>query len=278
MRDPLRALSDALVDDPASLVFLELADRLLAAGDIAAAWRIAVRGRDRHPRLADAHDLVGRIAIEADDALAAAASWAEALRLDPSHLPARKGLAFVAFREGRTADALAQLAIAQSYAPEDIEIAAALATVSAARPVQVPAGSGDAASAAVAAASPEPRASRVDAFGEVDASAATLLLLGADGEVLAGRAADGDVAQGVAIGRALGGTSDEATRVTRLVQLGPWRMLTVEGSDASLMLVPAGDGGVLLGAAPTTTPMGALRRAVRSAAAHVEAVRAEDTW
>jgi len=273
VRDPLRVLSDALVDDPASLVFLELADRLLAAGDIRSAWRVAVRGRDRHPRLADAHDLVGRIAIEADDALAAASSWAEALRLDPTHLAARKGLAFVAFREGRMGDARAQLVIAQAQAPHDPEILAALAVVEEADDAAPPLAVGEAVPAPPAAP-----ARPAGPFGAIDDSAATLLLLGPDGEVLTGHYADGDVGRGVAMGRALGGTSDEATRVTRLVALGAWRMVTVEGTDATLMLAPAADGGVVLGAAPTTTPKGALRRVVRAAAAHVDAVHAEDTW
>ena len=57
MSDEIHRLSDELAHDPSSLAFLRLAELLRRGGDLAAAERVARRGRDRNPGLAAAHDL-----------------------------------------------------------------------------------------------------------------------------------------------------------------------------------------------------------------------------
>src|SRR5918995_7162 len=90
MADEIRRLSDDLARDPSSLVFMPLA----------VALRVAVRGLDRHPYVADAHDVLARIHADRGDLERAADEWVMALRLDPSHEQARLGLGFIDFRRG----------------------------------------------------------------------------------------------------------------------------------------------------------------------------------
>jgi hypothetical protein len=59
MADEIRRLSDDLARDPSSLLLL-LADALRRAGQLDLALRGALRGLDRHPYVADAHDVLAR--------------------------------------------------------------------------------------------------------------------------------------------------------------------------------------------------------------------------
>ena len=61
MADDIRALSAQLAQDPQSLVFLRLGEALRRKGQLEAALRVAMNGLERHPHLADAHDLYARI-------------------------------------------------------------------------------------------------------------------------------------------------------------------------------------------------------------------------
>ena len=67
MADEIRRLSDDLARDPSSLVFLPLADALRRAGQLDVALRVALRGLDRHPYVADAHDVLARIHADRGD-------------------------------------------------------------------------------------------------------------------------------------------------------------------------------------------------------------------
>src|SRR5215211_1642825 len=85
MADEIRRLSDDLARDPSSLVFMPLADALRRAGQVDVALRVALRGLDRHPYIADAHDVLARIHADRGDLDRAADEWEMALRLDPAH-------------------------------------------------------------------------------------------------------------------------------------------------------------------------------------------------
>src|SRR5690348_5449636 len=112
MADEIRRLSDDLARDPSSLVFMPLADALRRAGQLDVALRVALRGLDRHPYVADAHDVLARIHADRGDLERAADEWEMALRIDPSHAQANLGLGFVDFRRGNLESAERRLSTA----------------------------------------------------------------------------------------------------------------------------------------------------------------------
>src|SRR5690349_9223180 len=128
MADEIRRLSDDLARDPSSLVFMPLADALRRAGQLDVALRVAMRGLDRHPYLADAHDVLARIHADRGDLQRAADEWEMALRLDPSHSQANLGLGFVDFRRGNLESAERRLS-AVGTLDEAPGVASALAHV-----------------------------------------------------------------------------------------------------------------------------------------------------
>ncbi|MGE5181741.1 MAG: tetratricopeptide repeat protein, partial [Acidobacteriota bacterium] len=105
MADQIRSWSDALARDPNSLVFLELGEALRRQRQLDVAHKIALRGVERHPRNADAHDLVARIAVDRGDLRTAREHWSMVLQLVPGHAGALKGMGYVSYHEGRFGDA-----------------------------------------------------------------------------------------------------------------------------------------------------------------------------
>ncbi len=129
MADEIRRLSDELARDPSSLAFLPLGDALRKQGQAALALKVALRGLERHPHSAEAHDLLARIAVDSGELDRAFDEWDMALRLSPEHAGAKKGMGFVRFRQGRLAEAEAYLAAAAEADPDDASISTALAFV-----------------------------------------------------------------------------------------------------------------------------------------------------
>jgi tetratricopeptide (TPR) repeat protein len=270
--DYVRTLSEALAADPSSLVFLQLGEALRRRGDLDGALRVAQRGVERHPQLADAHDLAARVAADRGDLDRAVAEWETVLQYAPDHIGARKGLGFVCFQLGRLADAAAHLGVALAANPEDASLAAAIQTVQAALAQGTPAVRATVPVSRVAMSPEMPRESQ---RAEVDAGAlfddllegqhSAALLLDADGLVLAGRyeATDGrDLAADV--GAQLSGVSDEAGRAMRHLGLGAWRQIVFETEAASVAMAPSRDG-VLLVAAARPIPLGFVRRVLERA-------------
>src|SRR5688500_13378886 len=150
MADEIRRLSDELARDPSSMAFLPLAEALRRRGQTDVALKVAVRGLERHPHNADAHDLLARIAVDQGDLQRAFDEWDMVLRFAPSHIGARKGMGFVCFQQGRIAEAERYLGEASAADPDDQTIATALANIRAGADIA-------AAAAAEPAAPPEPR-------------------------------------------------------------------------------------------------------------------------
>ena len=96
--DSLRVWSDELARDPLSLVFLRIAEHLRRSGHLGEARRVVLRGLERHPYLADAHDALARVLVDSGEEVPARDEWEMALRLEPSHPGALKGLGFLAWR------------------------------------------------------------------------------------------------------------------------------------------------------------------------------------
>jgi predicted regulator of Ras-like GTPase activity (Roadblock/LC7/MglB family) len=290
MSDEVRRLSDELARDPASLAFLPLADALRRAGNLELALRVAMRGLDRHPYLADAHDVLARIHADRGEMQRAADEWGMALGLRPDLASARKGLAFVAFRDGRLEEAREQLSrLATEDGDESVGVALERVQAALDAGARAPAaGDADTATtrapvgAPVRVATPPPRAAdpapaaaprqpsltpaptaNTDArslFRSIEAPGRSMLLLDADGLVLAGRHIDeggGDRAE--EIGAELAGVSGEASRAMRFLGLGAWSSLVVESERATVAMSPAPRDGLVLVTTSQETPGGLVR-------------------
>lgn len=104
----------------------------------------------------------------------------------------------------------------------------------------------------------------------------TALLLDHRGVVRAGIYLDSRGADiSAEIASALSGVGMEATRAMRHLELGEWRAIVCECSDANLALAPADDGDVVLVAAAPSVPHGFVRRLLDMASSRALAWRRE---
>lgn len=257
MAEDVRLWSDELARDPSSLVFLPLAESLRKQGQLDLAKKVALRGLERHPHNADAHDQLARIHADVGDLQSAFDEWDMVLRLVPGHLGAIKGMAFIRFQQGRLEEA--EQLLLQATEP-DPDITAAIDTIRRS--------SGGRGSSGGIPQVPEefeiPSDPRL-LFVDILANDQTAMMLDKDGLVLAGAyyAADGrNVAEDV--GASLSGVSDEAVRATKHLNIGAWRSILFETEAATVSLSPAPDGpaagGLIVVAASPSTPLGLLRR------------------
>src|SRR6266480_7723403 len=258
MADDVKKLSAELAQDPDSLVFLRLAELLRHKGQLDAAHRVALTGLERHPHLADAHDLYARILADKRDYERAFDEWDMTLRIAPSHLGALKGLAFLYFKVGDVGQALAHLETARQHAPDDPGVAQALALAQGG-------GSGPARAAAAAAEELAPTAGaaapleEARVFAGLEGAQEGLLLLDAKGQVLGGALKDPhgrDVTDAVAA--YLAGVSHEAARTAKLLGLGRWTGVAAEGQHGHVHLTPPAGDALLLVVRDRAVPMGRL--------------------
>jgi len=270
MADDVGRWSDELARDPASLAFLPLGETLRRQGQLDLALKIAVRGLERHSHNADAHDLLARIAVDRRELQRAFDEWDAVLRLSPSHLGALKGMAFVRFQQGNTADAEKYLQRAAEQGG-DAEVAAALANLrraGTAPPTPAPHKHSDngahtqlppAATVPNAAMRPDdPRALFADILGEHEQTA---LLLDEQGLVLAGIYVGEDGSDvGAEVGAELSGVTDAARRATRHLEIGDWKSIVLETEVAVVTMAPCAGDGLLVVAASKATPLGLVRR------------------
>jgi tetratricopeptide (TPR) repeat protein len=283
MSDDVRALTAQLAADPASLVFLPLGEALRRRGQLEAAQKVALQGLGRYPHLPDAHDLFARILTDRADFERAFDEWDMALRLDPQHAGAHKGVGFLFFKAGRTAEALEHLEQALAEAPDDQSLQHAVARVRAAM--------GDAAPVKAAAPVAEPvaapgvgpasspvnddEAARAAIFAGLEGAENGLLLVDTQGLRLGGglRSPEGaDVADVVAAH--LAGVSREASRTAKLLGLGQWEAVVLESPGGNAALLPVSSEALLLVVRDSSVPTGRLQvaaeRAGRAARAWME--------
>ena len=253
MADDIRALSAQLAQDPQSLVFLRLGEALRRKGQLDAALRVAMNGLDRHPHLADAHDLYARILTDQRDYERAFDEWDMAVRIAPHHTGALKGLAFLYFKVGDLAQAEAHLEAARKVEPDDASIDQAIAMMrkGAAPPAPEPS----------AAPSP-PAAPALDearVFAGLEGANEGLLLIDGAGRVLGGALRDktgSDVTDSVAA--YLAGVSQEAARTAKLLGLGAWNGLSAEGLHGNVHLAHPTPEALLLVVRDRGMPLGRL--------------------
>jgi tetratricopeptide (TPR) repeat protein len=242
--DDIQALTGQLARDPTSLVFLPLAEALRRRGQLDSALTVAEQGAARYPEMAGAFDLLARIRSDRGEGDLAFDAWTTVLRLDPDHLGAHKGLSFLCFRAGDHTRSLRYLERAVELAPADAPLRATLARVREVTGAKLVPGF----------AEPAP-----DPLRALESEPGQALLVDREGRALAGSVFDpggADVADMVAA--ALAGVSKEAERAARLLGLGPWRRIALEGGPSHLELrAPTGDT-VLLVTRPREVPVGRL--------------------
>ncbi len=260
--DDIRLLTAQLAADPASLVFIPLAEALRRRGQLEPARKVAVSGLHRYPDLADAHDLLARVLGDLHDFERAFDEWDITLRLDPDHAGAHKGIGFLYFVAGDAARAREHLERAAAALPDDPGVRAALERMREGAPAAQPMPVAEP-PPAIPAGKRAPGAAPAPGTGHpvpvFDAEAADLVLVDGHGMRLAGRlrAPDGsDVADPVAA--ELAGVSREAARTARLLGLGEWRSLAAEAAAGHLVVVPAAPDAVLLVARERSVPLGRL--------------------
>ncbi len=272
MPDDISRWSEELARDPSSLVFLQLGEALRRQGQLDTAVKIALRGLERHPHIADAHDLLARVAVDRGELQRAFDEWDMALRLAPGHVGAMKGMGFVCFQLGRLEDA--ERYLQQAAAHGAVEVQGALATVrrsgihAVVHPPPVERAPEETVHTSGDTISPHYDLHAQPAFLFADLlsdDGQAAMLLDDEGLVMAGAypTADGsDLAQ--EIGAELSGISDEAKRATRHLAIGDWRSIVFETEDAVIAMMPVSDGatttGLVLLATSRATPLGLLRR------------------
>jgi tetratricopeptide (TPR) repeat protein len=267
MADDIRALSAQLAQDPQSLVFLRLGEALRRKGQLDAATRVAVNGLERHPHLADAHDLYARILTDKHDYERAFDEWDMAVRIAPNHTGALKGLAFLYFKVGDLAQAEAHLETARKVEPDDPSIDQAIAMmrrgVSPPAPTATAADSSTAASTTAASTTAQaPQGSGLDearVFSGLEGANEGLLLIDGAGRVLGGALRDragSDVTDAVAA--YLAGVSQEAARTAKLLGLGAWNGLSAEGQHGNVHLAHPTPEALLLVVRERGMPLGRL--------------------
>jgi predicted regulator of Ras-like GTPase activity (Roadblock/LC7/MglB family) len=254
--DDVRLWSEQLASDPSSLVFLPLAETLRKRGQLDLARKVAIRGLERHPHNADAHDQLARIYADAGELQSAYDEWDIVLRLMPSHVGAMKGMAFVRFQQGNLDEAERLLVQAQEHG-DDEDIGNAITAVRR---------SGKTARMSLSMShevSADPRL----LFADLLAADLAAILVDADGLVIGGAYYDQrgrDLAADV--GATLTGVSGEALRATKHLEIGEWRSIVFETDAAVVNLSPApasgalGAGGLIVLVAPAATPLGLVRR------------------
>jgi tetratricopeptide (TPR) repeat protein len=275
--EDIRSLSAQYAADPASLVFLRLAEALRQRRQLDAAVKVALQGLTRYPHLPDAHDLYARILADRHDYASAFDEWDMVLRLAPGHLGAHKGIGFLYYRAGEPEHALYHLRLAAEQDPGDAGLHAAVERVAGGREIW------DAPMPEAPAAErvEEARASTVsagDPFHGLEGAAERLVLVDQDGFRLGGGliAPDGrDVSEEAAA--VLAGATREATRAAKVLELGDWSHLTIEGAEISMCLLRPTQDTSLLAAMDAGLPAGQLaffaERASKAARTWLERAR-----
>jgi predicted regulator of Ras-like GTPase activity (Roadblock/LC7/MglB family) len=289
----LQKWSDEVARDPRSLAFLPLARAYRRQGLRDQAMQLCLRGLEAYPSHAEAHGLLALLYLEAGDHQRASDEWSMVLRIDADNFDALRGMGFCYLEQDHLSRARQSLERAALIRPDDVTVQEALRVLGT-RQELVEKGIGPrggtaqpddpwaqearaSAPAAPAPARPAVAGGSGSASGLGDPSAAFdellaggpllgVLLVDAQGLVLAGRLTEAVAGDAALLGAVLGGAVGEATRTVAHLGLGGWRGILLESEHALLHLAPASDDGVLVLVARLATPAGWMLRAAAQAA------------
>ena len=244
MASDVKALTSELAREPDSMAFLELGEILRGRRQLAGAAKVVSAGLERHPESPDAHDLYARILVDMDRLPLAFEEWTETLELDDRHLGARKGLGFLCYRWGDLDGALEHLELALAADPMDPSVVQALRVVreAAAATEVLPIGEGV-----------------PSVFEGLEGAQQGLLLVDRRGRVLGGGMKDAegvDVSEPVAAH--VSGGAQEAERTAKLLELGEWDWMVIEGPGGNLHLSHPDPDALLVVARDRSVPAGRL--------------------
>ena len=263
MSSDIRAMSAELARNPDSLVFLDLGEALRRRGQLYSAAKAAVTGLEKHPDSADAYDLYARVLVDMGHLQQAYEEWHSTVALDPQHLGAHKGLGFLCYRWGDLDGALEHLESALAADPMDQSVVQALRMVR----------------DAVADLTDITEEQESSVFEGLEGARHGLLMFDTRGRVLGGgmRTELGeDVSQDVAA--YVAGGCQEADRSTRILEMGEWQWMIVEGAGGNMHVSRSEADTVLLVARDRSVPSGRLailaERAAEVARQWVEAQQA----
>ncbi len=244
MSSDTKALTAQLAREPDSLVFLKLGEELRRRGQLYNAAKVAVAGLERHPQLADAHDLYARVLADMGHLQQAFDEWQAAVELDSRHLGGHKGLGFLSYRRGDLDAALDHLELALSTDPMDESVIQALRMVR---------------DTVAEVTADEKRSSAPLVFEGLEGAEHGLLMFDTRGRVLGGgmKAESGadaspDVAAYVA------GACEEAERSTRILEMGSWQWVIIEGADGNMHVSRSQEDTLLLVSRDRSVPSGRL--------------------
>ncbi|MBI4541390.1 MAG: roadblock/LC7 domain-containing protein [Gemmatimonadetes bacterium] len=296
--DDLRRWSEEFARNPDTLAFIPLAEAYRRQGRQDDALRICLRGLERHPSNVEAHAVLARIYLARSDKDKAFDEWLLISKLDPEHFETRRGLGFGYLERGNMEQAVWHLTKAAELRPDDETVREALAfarqqlesagaseaqaTEAAAHRAAGAAGTRTEAErtpvgGARPATSSGPAGGSAEPIAPTGSSAAALspdrlfagllaspvllgiVLLDADGLLLAGGMRDVGPDGAEAVASVLSGTIDEATRTVEHLGLGAWEGILLETEEAKAYLQPVGDA-LLLVAGQARAPAGWLKR------------------
>jgi tetratricopeptide (TPR) repeat protein len=115
--------------DPASLAFAQLAEELRRGGELQEAIRVCRTGLTQHPEYLSARVTLGRALLASDQLDAAFSELSTALAAAPENLAALRGLAEIQHRRGDPQESLSLYQRALALAPQDADLAAAVAAL-----------------------------------------------------------------------------------------------------------------------------------------------------
>ncbi|MFC1640047.1 roadblock/LC7 domain-containing protein [Gemmatimonadota bacterium] len=252
MGSDIKALTNELAQNPDSMAFLELAEGLRVRGQLLGAAKVLVAGLTRHPDLADAHDLYARVLVDMGHLRHGFEEWTATIEAEPRHVGARKGLGFLCFRWGDLDGALEHLELALAADPMDASVVQGLRMVR---------------DAAENATEDRVETVRPSVFDGLEGAQQGLLLVDNRGLVLGGGTTDAagkDTSEDVAAYVSAG--AREAERTARILELGTWEWMAIDGPGGNLYLSRPNQDSLLVVARDRSVPVGRLTMLAAKAA------------
>lgn len=129
-------LTERILKDPRSKLFVPLAEEYKKAGDIEMAIHVLLEGINNNPGYITARSFLGKLLLAKGDLAGAQKEFEEVVKTVPDNLMARRKLGDLFILQNRPSDALTHYKIARSLNPGDKEFASLILDVEAGRDVR----------------------------------------------------------------------------------------------------------------------------------------------